>query len=222
MVFKLIKQWQSSQQRKKNRNSEIKLQKIGLLLYKFKYILNPDIKNNKIKVEFELPCKFEGKFNADLKIGAYSYTSTDFAHYCPLQIGRFCSIAANVTVGQYNHPIDQISTHPLFFDKNSELITKYKWDQGLNIQQVSAPVAQGVIIGDDVWVGEGVMIHDGVNIGTGAIIGMGAVISEDVPAYAIVGGVPAKIIRYRKTQQPYADEYKSWGVINNDNLQQYL
>ena len=64
-------------------------------------------------------------------------------------------------------------------------------------QQWSLP-KQKVIIGDDVWIGTRVIILPGVRVGTGSIIGAGAVVTKDVPDYAIVGGVPAKIIKFRK------------------------
>ena len=55
-----------------------------------------------------------------------------------------------------------------------------------------------VYIGDDVWIGTRVIILPGVRIGNGVIIGAGAVVTKDIPDYAVVGGIPAKIIRYRK------------------------
>lgn len=73
-----------------------------------------------------------------------------------------------------------------------------------NIDRVDIPMGkQGsrvarVIIGDDVWIGMRSIIMPGVKIGNGAVIGAGAVVTKDVPDYAIVGGVPAKIIKYRK------------------------
>ena len=106
------------------------------------------------------------------------------------EIGKFCSIASNVSIGPGIHKIDGVSTHPVFYLKNTPLIKTYT-----NKDFIES--SQKIVIGNDVWIGEGVIVIDGLNIGTGAIIAAGAVVTKDVPPYAIVGGVPAKLIRYR-------------------------
>ncbi|NRS90160.1 acetyltransferase-like isoleucine patch superfamily enzyme [Flavobacterium sp. 7E] len=106
------------------------------------------------------------------------------------EIGKFCSIAAGVSIGPGIHKMDGISTHPVFYLKNTPLAKIYcKNDSFISSKKT--------IIGHDVWIGEKVVILDGVNIGNGAIIAAGAVVSKDVEPYAIVGGVPAKFIKYR-------------------------
>ena len=101
-----------------------------------------------------------------------------------LTIGRFCSIASNVVfVLQSNHRLDCISTYPFkvkFGKEPCEAITKGH-----------------IIIDDDVWIGFRATILSGVHIGQGAVVAAGAVVTKDVPPYAIVGGTPAKIIKYR-------------------------
>lgn len=103
-----------------------------------------------------------------------------------LKIGNFCSIADNVTflVG-LEHNIHTISTFPykvVYGGESFDTVTTNKGD---------------VIIEDDVWIGYGAIIMSGVRIGQGAIIAAGAVVTKDVEPYAIVGGVPAKVIKYR-------------------------
>lgn len=114
-------------------------------------------------------------------------------------IGSFCSIADNVKVVYYTHPTsDFVSTSPVFFSIRRQcgitFVEKQSFDEELYIE------GRHLIIGNDVWIGSDVTIKGGVKIGDGAIIAMGAVVCSDVPPYAIVGGVPAKVIRYRFSQ----------------------
>lgn len=104
-----------------------------------------------------------------------------------IRIGRFCSIARGVQIQEYNHPIESLST--AFLRKRYSPST---FDMRCAVESKG-----DVTIGHDVWVGANAIIMSGVNVGTGAIIGAGAVVTKDVPPYAIVGGNPAKIIRYR-------------------------
>jgi acetyltransferase-like isoleucine patch superfamily enzyme len=120
-------------------------------------------------------------------------------------IGSFCSIAANVKIGLGIHPTDHISTSPLFYsDKN---VFKEKWVEHneMYIEQ------RKVIIENDVWIGTDAKIMGGVTIGNGAIVGAGAVVTHNVAPYAIVGGVPAKLIRHRFSESEIvAIEKSEW------------
>ena len=111
------------------------------------------------------------------KMGDYSYLGSDcnVSSYkeCPVKIGKCCSIANRVQIAPTQHSLDGISTYS---------VTKSKG---------------GVKIGDNVWVGTNALIMDGVTIGDNAVIAACAVVTHDVPANAIVGGIPAKLIRMR-------------------------
>jgi chloramphenicol O-acetyltransferase type B len=124
------------------------------------------------------------------EINSYTYLGKK----CLVQnatIGKFCSIANDVCIGLGKHPTNNFSTATLFYRKKNTL----------NINLIDKePVFdeyENISIGHDVWIGAKVIILDGVTIGHGAIIASNAVVSKDVPAYAIVGGVPSKIIKYR-------------------------
>lgn len=112
-------------------------------------------------------------------------------------IGRFCSIASRVEMVTGTHPTkDFVSTHPSFFSLNppagDSFVKECRFDEFR-----TTPSGLSLEIGSDVWIGHNVKLLEGVTIGHGAIIAAGSVVTKDVPPYAIVGGVPAKIIRNR-------------------------
>jgi acetyltransferase-like isoleucine patch superfamily enzyme len=108
------------------------------------------------------------------------------------KIGSFTSIGPEVLCGLGTHPLEYVSTYPGFY---SNEVSGSKW-LGTNLAY-KLKDKKPVSIGSDVWIGARSIIIGGVEIGNGAVIAAGAVVTKDVPPYAIVGGVPAKIIRYR-------------------------
>ena len=105
-------------------------------------------------------------------------------------IGKFCSIGPNVNIGLGQHPIERVSTHPAFYSITQPLAVTFATGDTFEPYK---PIA----IGNDVWIGHSSLIMDGVKIGNGAVIAANSVVTTDVPPYAIAGGVPAKVIRYR-------------------------
>ncbi len=123
----------------------------------------------------------------DVEVGLYSYGCFDRQRMRPrTRIGRYCSFAQTAIVVDRNHPASALSTHPYLYEPHLGLV-----DRGLD-----AP--EPLVISDDVWVGHNAIILPGCKaIGRGAIIGAGSVVTHDVPAYAIVAGNPARLLRMR-------------------------
>lgn len=116
-----------------------------------------------------------------------------------VKIGKYCSIAQNICQAIGNHPtVGFITTHPAFFSTRKQAgftyVDKNYYDEISYTDESERYVNE---IGNDVWMGANVLLLNGVKIGNGAIIAAGAVVAKDVEPYAIVGGVPAKLIRYR-------------------------
>lgn len=119
----------------------------------------------------------------------YSYLS----YNCTInncEIGKFCSIAKAVKIGLGKHPINFISTSPLFYSPTNPL-------KKIITKELKFKESEFVTIGNDVWIGANVIILDGVKIGNGAVVGANSVVNKDVLPFSIVGGVPAKEIKKR-------------------------
>jgi acetyltransferase-like isoleucine patch superfamily enzyme len=146
---------------------------------------------------------------ADVCLGEFTYIAG--ARAGNADIGKFCSIGPGAIIGGLgSHPTNWISTHPAFYSPLCQA--------GITFSPTSRfKELNRTIIGNDVWIGARVIVLDGIKVGDGAIIAAGAVVTRDVPAYSIVAGVPAKIIRYRFTEDVINImlEWKWWNLPAN-------
>ena len=117
--------------------------------------------------------------DGETKIGSYTYIGFN-TRITKTSIGKYCSIANNVNIGDGEHPLDKVSTSSFFIDDNFETLTK-----------------RPCIIGNDVWIGVSSIIKRNVIIGDGAIIGANSFVNKDVMPFTIVAGSPARVIRKR-------------------------
>lgn len=138
-----------------------------------------------VKDIFDLNCASVGNFS----YGTLNVLFAGDSGEPKLKIGNFCSIAGGgAFILRSDHNPYAISTFP--FKVNA-----------LKSQKFEAISKGDIILDDDVWIGQNVTVLSGVHIGQGAIIAAGAVVSKDIPPYAIAGGVPAKVIKYRFSPQ---------------------
>lgn len=179
-------------------NNKLKLKREDELRKKYSIPSNV-ILSGSLKISGDFKCEDGCKFlhevwvSGETKIGRYTTINgpnTDIiSKLHPVTIGSFTSIARNVSIQEYNHHFDRPSTY--FMNKN---IFDGKMADDI---QSKGPV----VIGNDVWIGSHSIILSGVNIGDGAIIAANSVVNADVPPYAIVGGSPARVVRYRFSEE---------------------
>lgn len=134
--------------------------------------------------------------SSHVKVGKCSYGALDIRSDTTneLKIGNFCSIADKVTfMLGLDHPTNLISTYPF---------------ENYFFNGISATSKGDIVLDDDVWIGYNAIILSGVHIGQGAIVAAGAVVSKNVPPYSIVGGIPAKVIKYRFSEEVIAELLK--------------
>ena len=158
----------------------------------------------KLGSDFELEAPVTLSAAVDLRshirVGAFSYVApTDgigrFIHNC--EIGRYCSIAAGVWIGPNEHPLSWLSTSPAFYNRKSFHHGSRKVEGRFQAYTIPFVESKRTMIGNDVWIGSHAFVKGGVTIGDGAVVAAHAVVTKDVPPGAIVGGSPARIIRYR-------------------------
>ncbi len=150
-----------------------------------KVILLPAIKKSTVDKTSKI-CSASNILKCEIK--KYSY----IGNYCTIvetDIGSFCSIADNCIIGGAKHPIDWVSTSPVFYN-NKNVMKK-------NFSNKEFNMFEKTIIGNDVWIGSNCLIKSGIIIGDGAVIGMGSIVTKNVEPYTIVAGNPSKLIKKR-------------------------
>jgi acetyltransferase-like isoleucine patch superfamily enzyme len=147
----------------------------------------------------------------NVSIDSFTYIGRN-SYITNTNIAKFCSIGPNFCSSPGIHPINGISTSPIFYSNNPPV--------GRHISSKNNFVeSKKVTIGNDVYIGANVTILDGITIGDGAIIGAGAVVTKNVEPYAIVGGVPAKLIKYRFEKEIINKLLKvQWWDFDEDKL----
>jgi phosphonate metabolism protein (transferase hexapeptide repeat family) len=127
---------------------------------------------------------------SESEFGDYSYVAQD-SDIMSTRLGKFCSIAAQVRINPGNHPLERVALSHFTYRSSAyglgdDDASLFEWRR-----------AHAVTLGHDVWIGHGVVVLPGVSIGNGAAIGAGAVVTKDVPPFAIVVGVPGRVLRFR-------------------------
>lgn len=129
-----------------------------------------------------------GSTIVDTVFGRHSFCGYDCTIvHC--DVGSFCSIASKVSIGGAMHPMEFVSTSPVFLSHRDSVKAKFARHEYLPVIRTT--------IGNDVWIGDGVYVKAGITIGHGAVVGMGSVVTKDIAPYSIVGGNPARLIRMR-------------------------
>lgn len=164
-------------------------------------IFKPPI-NVQGKLRVEVPCCLSilgGLFvMKDLTVGAFTYISGNFSSVYSIRIGRYCSFGIRISC-KGDHPMHYFTMSPIFFNPKNPFSfdqTKVAPDDFIFRTPRSLKSNLEVVIGNDVWIGDDVFIKPGISIGDGSVIGTKAVVTKNVPPYAIVAGIPARVIRY--------------------------
>lgn len=191
---------------------------IKLFILKKKFpcsVLHANVEMDKLSHLSKDSVIFQNVSLVDSKVGLRSYIQKN-SSIAYTDIGNYCSIAGDVRTGLANHPLHMVSASPVFYD-DSQPLPKFF---------VSNKSEESIIprtsIGSDVWIGQSAIIKSGVNIGVGAVIAAGAVVVKDVQPYSIVGGCPAKHIKWRFGESVRNRLLQTeWWLLPDDVLARY-
>jgi acetyltransferase-like isoleucine patch superfamily enzyme len=188
----------------------------SVLIYLFIFLVMQDlftVEENVLPNSFQCMCG-----DSLVTIGKFTYGYTrlqiEYPMGEPLIIGNFVCIAGNVAIYLGgNHHTDWISAYP--FGQGCKQYFSF-------VDLKNHPISKGpVIIGSDVWIGNSVIIMSGVTIGDGAIIAANSVVTKNVDSYAIVGGNPAKLIRYRFDEEiRFLLQKLKWWDLQNEQIEE--
>jgi chloramphenicol O-acetyltransferase type B len=134
-------------------------------------------------------------FSGRSAVGAFTFFSSSVV--VESDIGRYCSFASDVIVGEGDHPTTWLTTHPFPYKGLGHFAGLPELEAFRPTPGCEPHEPKATRIGNDVWIGRRAFIKPGVEIGDGAIVGAHAVVTHDVPPYAIVAGTPARLVRYR-------------------------
>lgn len=153
------------------------------------------------------------EIRGNVELGDYSYISGPNTYVKDAIIGKHCSIARNVIIGVAGHNYNWVTTGAIIVSQDYKFIKSEA-----KVLQKDTP-----IIGNDVWIGMNSMIMRGVKIGDGAVIAAGSIVTKDVEAYSIVGGIPAKHIKYRFTTKQIQTLLKiQWWNWSDENIKMHI
>lgn len=147
----------------------------------------------------------------NVKVGKYSRIGVN-CQVTNAEIGNFTAIGKDSVIGLGQHPTNFLTTHSIFYKKGN-----WGWHDDW-VAPIDFKDSKRIIIGNDVWIGRHCMIMDGVTIGDGATVAAGAVVTKDVPPYAIVGGVSAKVLKYKFSQEMIdrLEEIRWWNLSDEE------
>lgn len=170
----------------------------------------------KFRDKFMIPENYYEEIRKTYDIGDYTYLGrTTKIKNKKTKIGKYCSISSNIYIGTSNHTTTWLSTHPFCYDASED--HSYcggirASEKALIFRDFDKDIVKPITIKNDVWIGLNAIILDGVTINDGAVVAAGAVVTKDVPPYAVVGGVPARVIKYRFSEEIIKDllELRWW------------
>ncbi|WP_290369666.1 CatB-related O-acetyltransferase [Peribacillus simplex] len=166
---------------------------------------------NSVKLGKKCGVYYDVELGNGVSIGDYSYVN-DRSVIGSGKVGKFCSIGYNCQIGMPEHPLDFISTSPFTYGINNVFNFNPTWNDFNNPP----------IIGNDVWIGSNSVVLQGVTIGDGAVIAAGSIVTKDVEPYSVVGGVPAKQIKKRFSEEKIKALLElQWWNKSEDDLKMY-